>query len=317
MAMHDYWRYLPAFIKTAEAGSFVGAGRQMGLTASAVGKAVAALEAELAVPLLVRSTRAMRLTPEGQDFYQRCRQAADVLAEAHDDATARSDSARGRLRVNIHSNLGRIRVLPALSGFLQRYPGITLDVSLTSAALDLLNHEVDVVVRILQPPDSTVIGRHIGNLQFVTCASPLYLRRNGKPEHPADLGAHNCLRYVLPERALYDQWHFERDGEQLDIKVSGNLCIDDGHSLADNAVNGLGVVHLINTTVEGHIAAGRLAPLLTDWHAPGPPIYVMYRRSARQPAKLTAFVEWITQLFAAEAPTRPAAGRTRRVRGRA
>ncbi|HVL55746.1 MAG TPA: substrate binding domain-containing protein [Burkholderiaceae bacterium] len=206
--------------------------------------------------------------------------------------------------MNIHTNIGRARIVPALPTFLARHPQLQVDVEMTSGALSVVEHGVDLVVRILDPPDSSLVARRIGGTRFVTCASPEYLRRHGVPAEPSELSRHNCLLYILPEGKPYDVWRFQRGTEVQTVAPAGNLRLNDGHALADVAARGGGIVHLLHVTVERRIADGTLRAVLGDWHAQGPPIYVLYPKTRYPSPKVRAFTEFVSELFAEPPPAR-------------
>jgi LysR family transcriptional regulator for bpeEF and oprC len=298
----DRLRGVIAFLRTVENRSFVEAAKVLGLTPSAVSKAVVDLESMLGAQLQIRSTRRLTVTEEGVQFYRSCRDAVVALDEAEREVTAASADPRGTLRVNVHTNIGRSRLVPALAGFLARYPRVRLDVSMTSGPLNLIEEGVDVVIRILQPPPSDLVGKQIGRTRFITCASPVYLKARGVPTHPRHLREHVCLLYTLPEGKPYDVWTFKRRGRTEALSIDGPLRLNDGHALADTAIAGAGIVHLIEFTVERHLASGMLVPILEGWHAEGPPIYMLYAKSRHLPAKVRAFAAYAAGLFESVVP---------------
>src|SRR4051812_10272282 len=181
---------------TVETGSFAAAARRLGVTPSAVSRRVALLESELGVQLLARTTRSLRLTEDGLAFHERCTRILDELKEARDAIARVRGKPAGLLRVDAPIALGRSVLAPKLPAFLERYPEIRLDLTLRDQLVDPTAEGLDVLVRIGLPRDSTLISRRLGESRLLTCASPAYLRKHGKPRHPRDLAHHQCLGFL-------------------------------------------------------------------------------------------------------------------------
>lgn len=293
-------RSIGVFVRVVEAGSFAAAANVLALTPSAVSKAIAALERSLNVRLLARSARGVMLTDEGARFHARCRTIVAELAAAEREAGGARGVPRGLLRVALHLSPARARILPNLPRFLQGHPELRLDVTLQAGATSLDAKNIDVGVFVGDPPaDSNLIARRIADRHFLTCAARGYLQRHGVPRTPEDLKDHNCLIHMPPTGRPQDLWTFEKDKQTLQVKVQGNLCINDGLALAQAGLAGHGIFHFTNINIDPLVAAsgGDLVPLLTDWYSEAPPVQVMYARGRGASPKVRAFVDFVTALF--------------------
>jgi len=246
-----------AFVRAVEAGSFALAGQRLGLTGSAVSKRVAALEARLGLTLLHRTTRSLSLTPDGQAFYER---SARVLADLEDAELAMAHlhaSPRGRLRLDLPVAFGRMHVLPALPEFLARFPELTVDATLNDRFIDPVEEGVDLLIRIGELKDSSLIAKRLAPSRAVLCAAPAYLERRGEPSTVADLAAHNCLAFTYAGQP--HDWRFlDESGREVRVDVSGNLRLNNGEGLREAALAGLGIVLLHTHIVGEDLKAGRL-----------------------------------------------------------
>jgi LysR family transcriptional regulator for bpeEF and oprC len=293
-------RSIGVFVRVVETGSFAAAANVLALTPSAVSKAIAALERSLNVRLLARSARGVRLTDEGARFHSRCRTIVAELAAAEREASGARAVPRGLLRVALHLSPARARILPNLPRFLQSHPDLRLDVTLQAGATSLDAKDIDVGVFVGDPPpDSNLVARRIADRHFLTCASRSYLERHGTPHTPDDLKNHNCLIHMPPTGRPQNLWTFENGETTLEVKVHGNLCINDGLALAQAGMAGHGILHFTNINIDPLLTAngGELVPLLTDWYSEAPPVQVMYARGRGASAKVRAFVDFVTALF--------------------
>ncbi|MEE3098645.1 MAG: LysR substrate-binding domain-containing protein [Pseudomonadota bacterium] len=284
------------FAEAVARGGFSAAGRALGVSPSGVSRAGARLEARLGVRLLLRTTRAMTLTAEGEAYH---RAALRILADLEETERQLAEQARprGRLRVTASISLGRARILPILPEFLDRYPGITLDLNLGDAVLDLAAGQADVAIRVGALPDSGLTARRLGASGRCVAASPAYLARAGVPSRPEDLLAHNCLRYNRD--APGQGWPFRRDGAAFSVPVRGNIEANSGATLAQLAREGAGVVRLGRFSLADDLASGRLVELLADFDAGDrEPFHAVFVGGAKTPARIRAFVDFVVEKFA-------------------
>jgi DNA-binding transcriptional LysR family regulator len=288
---------IEVLIRAADAGSFAKAAQLMGLTGSAVSRAIAELEAELCVVLFYRTTRSLRLTEEGEELYRRGSEILEKLAGIDSLAPRNPGRLSGILRVGLSVPLSRHIIMPALPGFMRQHPGLRLHCLVLTQPKEMHAQGVDVLLRVGELPDAELIARKLATLRFLPCASPEYLKSAGPLRNPGDLLRHRCLVHQPPhETKPFDRWTFEKGGVRKVVQVTPALFTNDREGMITAAVNGAGVVRIgmFDPTL---IASGRLQRVLLDWPCVGGnDIYALYRRSARGSPKVTAFVA-----FAAEA----------------
>ena len=284
---------MEVFAAVIERGSFSAAGRLLGLTPSAVSRIVARIEARLGVRLVVRTTRALALTPEGEAYL---RAAQRILKDLDESERAVADQAapRGRLRVSATLAHGRLFIVPLLRGFLERYPDILVDISLTDATIDLVEERADVAIRIGPLSDSNLVARRLGDSGRSIVAAPAYLDRHGIPLEPEDLLRHNCIAFNF--RRVEPAWPFRRDGQVFDLAVSGNVEANNGETVAQLAREGIGIARVGSFHVAEDIAAGRLISLL-DAYNPGDrePIHALFVGGTIMPARVRVFIDYLAE----------------------
>ena len=279
------------FVTAAEANSFRVAARKLGLTPSAVSKAITRLETRLGMRLLNRSSRSVSLTEEGETFLRGCQKAIFNLRAAEEQVVQAQRAPRGRLTVSLPLILGKLVVLPALKGFCERYPALSVHASLTDRVLSLADENVDAAVRVGALEDSRLSVRKLGEVRWLTVAAPAYLAQRGVPRTPGELAAHNCLKFVLPNGTA-QEWQFAAAGaEPAIVKTDGSLFCDHGEALIDAACTGIGVFQAHDYAVAGALAAGRLVEVLADYSTPGPPISLLVAPGKRRSPKVRAFAE--------------------------
>ncbi len=252
------------FLSVAEQQSFVGAARQLGLSAASVTRTIAALEARLGVQLLVRTTRQVSLTSAGAAYAARVAPLSDGLAVAADETREAQGITSGRLRISAPLSLG-VKVLPAvLSQFGALHPQIHVDVSLSDRFVDIVEEGFDLAIRISGPPsDKSTIWRKIFKIPRLLVATPDYLRARGTPQQPEDLADHDCLGY---RDDLRDEvWQLSNGKRQRSQKAAGRLSTNNGDLLAGLVLNGEGIALLPRFIVDADLGAGRLVEVLPDW----------------------------------------------------
>lgn len=293
LAGSDRARSLELFAAVAGEGSFSAAGRKLGLTPSAVGRAIDRIEARLGVRLLLRTTRALTLTAEGQSYLSAARRILSDLDDA-EQAIADQGAPRGRLRVSAALSHGRLCVVPLLGEFAQRYPHILVDISLTDTVVDIAGGQADVGVRFGPLADSPLTARKLGTTRRVIVASPDYLARHGTPQVPEDLHGHNCLNFNF--RRAEPTWPFRRDGGDYALCVKGSIEANNGETLGQLAAAGVGITRVGAFSVADEIAAGRLVPLLEAFN-PGDieVIHAVFVGGANMPARVRAFVDFLAE----------------------
>jgi len=295
----DRFVAMAVFAQVVDSGGFTRAAEVLRMPKATVTTLVQNLEAHLGVKLLNRTTRRVEVTPDGAAYYERCtRILADVQETESALSTARA-SPQGRLRVDVSVAFGRRVLMPALPEFLELYPGIRIEVGCTDRPVDLLEEGVDCVVRAGELPDSSLVAKRIGLLDFVCCAAPSYLARHGVPEHPRDLTRHRVVNFFSPRTGKMMPWDFTRAGERVEIMLEGPVATNDSEAYLAAGLAGLGIVQLTHGMVSQHVAEGRFVQVLREWTIDPLPLYAMYPRNRHLSAKVRVFVEWVAELVAA------------------
>ncbi|MFC5509385.1 LysR family transcriptional regulator [Bosea massiliensis] len=291
---------LSMFAAVVEQGSFSAAGRLLGLSPSAVSRTIDRIEARLGVRLLLRSTRALSITAEGQAYLQAARR---ILADLYDAEQQIADQGapRGRLRVSAALSHGRLCIVPLLRDFAALYPHILVDIALTDTVIDVAAGQADVAVRFGILADSTLTARKLGETRRLIVASPDYLARFGAPQTPEDLHRHNCLNFNF--RRAEPVWPFLRDGREFALTVKGNIEANNGETLGQLAAIGVGIARVGAFSVAQEIAEGRLVPILEAFN-PGDVeiIHAVFVGGATTPARIRVFVDFLAARLSRSMP---------------
>jgi DNA-binding transcriptional LysR family regulator len=282
------------FTEVVESGSFSAAGRRLGLAASSVARAIGALENQLGVRLLNRTTRKLGLTEAGRLYHERSRRILAEVDEARLSVTQLEAAPRGTLRLNVPVVFGRLHIAPALPDFLALHPALRVDLAVTDAFVDLVEEGVDLAIRIGELEDSSLIARRLAPNRRVLCASPAYLDRHGIPTSPHDLSEHNCLMYKQQNRSV---WRLRDDARIHEIRVSGPLLANNADVLHTAALGGVGLTILPIWLVGRDIQRGALKIVLADYQvSPGAldtNIYAVFPHSRHLSAKVRAFIDFM------------------------
>ncbi|WP_029554927.1 LysR family transcriptional regulator [Xanthobacter sp. 91] len=289
---------MAAFLKVACAGSLSGAARELGLTPSAVSRILARIEARLGVRLMVRTTRQLRLTAEGEAY---ARAARRILADIDETEAALADRAnpRGRIRVSASMAHGRLVIVPLLGEFVARYPDIEVEMELSDEIADVLGGRVDVAIRFGPLADSPLTARRLGETGRTVIAAPAYLARHGTPRVPADLAHHNCLDFSF--RRIEPGWPFREDGRDYMLEVKGNITANNGETLVQLAAQGVGITrvgnfHIDEANARGEFACGALVPLLEAFNPQDKEsIHAVFVGGANTPARVRVFVDFLAE----------------------
>lgn len=308
----QHLRHLPAFVEAADRGSFVAAGDALGLTGSAVSKAVALLEAELGVPLFQRSTRGIALTGDGRRFLVHCRQALALLDEAREQASVARREVRGVLRVLMHPMPGRARVAGALHTLLERHPELDVQLIFYEGYPGLQASAADVALVIGDPeldraatgPQANLVVLPLANNPQWLCASPAYLGRHGEPGEPEALLQHRCIAIVAPSGEPMAQWRLAGPERSCVVDLRPHLAFNDGHACRAAAVAGAGIVRLPQMALQEHVERGELRRVLPDWYSAASSLSLVFTAGSRRVPRVRVFVDWMRQLFADLSPDR-------------
>jgi DNA-binding transcriptional LysR family regulator len=284
---------MEAFAAVVREGSLSAAARLLALTPSAVSRIISRIESRLGVRLVVRTTRSITLTPEGEAYHRAALRILSDMTEA-EDAIADQASPRGRLRISAALAHGRLQIVPLLKEFSTIYPGILVDISLSDALADILGGRADVAIRFGPLPDSVLTARRLGETGRTIVASPDYLARAGIPQVPEHLTAHNCLNFNF--RRIEPGWPFRKDGRDYALAVHGTIEANNGETLVQLACEGAGIARVGSFHVTDEIASGRLVPLLEPFN-PGDreAIHAVFVGGNTVPARLRVFVDFLVE----------------------
>lgn len=283
---------MEVFTRVIATGSFSAAARQLGQTPSAVSRAVTRLEDRLRVRLLVRSTRSLTPTAEGEAYLAEARVLLDQLEDMESRIGQRARTPRGLLRVSATVGFGAMVVVPLVPGFLEAYPQVELDLTLSAAVVDLWQERTNIALRSGRLKSSALKARRLATMRRVVVASPDYLARRGIPRVPADLEGHACLRYnfMAPEWPFHDP----RTGERILQPVRGPLAASDGTILRQACLAGLGLMWSGDAVIAGDIAEGRLGEVLPDFADPeAETIHAVFAGHPHLATRIRAYVDYL------------------------
>ncbi|MFI0472483.1 LysR family transcriptional regulator [Halomonas sp. HMF6819] len=287
---------LKMFIAVAKANNFRAAADQLGMTRSAVSQGVQKLESTLGRPLFNRTTRSVRLTEEGARLYREIEGPLEEIASALDVALDSPESPQGTLKVTATSIAERFLSGPLIADFIERYPGITLDIVVSDEAFDIVTAGFDAGIRLGEVIEQDMIAIPLtGKQRQVAVASPDYLARHGSPAHPGELIRHRCIGWrLLPETAPY-RWEFERDGSAFDVAVNPQVTTNDMLLMIRTALAGGGITFGMEETFLPYIEQGQLVPILNEWLAPFTGFYLYYPSRRTVTPRLRALIDHIKQ----------------------
>jgi DNA-binding transcriptional LysR family regulator len=295
----DQLNAMRAFVRVVEVGTFTRAAELLDLPKPTVTKLIQQLEGHLHAQLLNRTTRRVTVTMDGAAYYER---ALRVLGEIDElDQSMASSQARpsGRLRIDVSASFATDIILPALPGFLARYPEIQIDIGLSDRPADLIGENLDLAIRAGAIEDQSLIARRIGEMMLITCATPDYLAKHGTPQHPRDLeDGHLAIGYRRAGTSRIMPFTFASPKETIEIQGDYVVSLNDGTGYVAAGLAGLGVMQVPTFMAMAHIASGRLVPILTDWCTKPKPLHIIYPPNRHLSNKVRVFVDWLAELFA-------------------
>ncbi|MEO5375687.1 MAG: LysR family transcriptional regulator [Alphaproteobacteria bacterium] len=286
------------FVAIVENNSFAAAADSLGMSRGMVSKHLAELEQRIGGRLLNRTTRRIALTEVGRRFHEDCSAILTQMEEAEHRAAQLHVRPRGTLKVNAPYSFGVAHIGPAIPAYLDRFPDVTVDLTLNDRFVDLLDEGVDVAVRIGQLGDSTLIARRLAETALVCCAAPAYLEQHPLIATPADLTDHNCLCYTYANEGQVWRFHGP-DGEPHAVRVRGNLHANNGDVLLAAALQGLGVALSPAFIAAPHLDAGRLRAVMPGVTGLPLAIHALFPQGRQVSAKVRTFVDFLAERFAA------------------
>ncbi|CAB3654600.1 D-malate degradation protein R [Achromobacter denitrificans] len=290
----DHLTALKVFRQVVEQGGFAAASRHMGLSPAAVSKNVAELEAHLAARLLNRTTRRMSLTEAGTRYYEQVCRILDDLREAEMSLGPMQQAPTGTLRVSAPMSLSLTRLSAAVPRFLERYPGLSLDLNLEDRRVDIVKEGYDLAIRGSDKlEDSSLVARRLMTLEHVLCAAPAYFRRHGVPAEPAALRGMECVRFTLSGHA--DEWILQREGQVQRVPARGRYKVSSSLAVCDALRAGFGVSLVPRAYVQRDLDSGALQAALSDWTPVETYVYAVYPSRRHMVAKVRAFVDFLLE----------------------
>jgi DNA-binding transcriptional LysR family regulator len=282
---------LNAFVRAAEARSFTVAGRQLGVSSSAIGKAVARMEERLGVRLLHRSTRSITLTAEGALFLERCRRIFSEIESAELELSQTHEAPRGALRVALP--LVGMLMMPTLVAFMRAYPEVTLDLDFSDRVVDVIEEGFDAVVRFAEVGDSRLMSRALGTYRRRLVAAPAYLAARGVPLTPDDLKAHACLHHKFPTNGKFERWPLRPEHAGIESELPRTAVASTLEPLIFMAEQGMGIAYLPDFAIGRQLREGVLIIVLDDYTDRSGPLRILWPSSRHLSPKLRAFVDFL------------------------
>lgn len=288
----DRLRSMQYFIRAVELGSLSAAARDQGTTQPTVSKALAALEQELGVRLLERSTTGLSLTDQGQRFYARARQVVEEFNDAVSDAQGRTGQATGLLRLNAPVALGQLHLTALVHEFLARYPDIEIELILNDRFVDLVEEGVDVALRLGGELPPNAVARRIGVSPRLLVAAPGYLDKHDLPRHPLDLARHNYVRFAwLPSG---DEVELHNAGARVSVKTKGRFRVNNALSIREALAMGAGIGLCPAWLVDDLLKGGQLVHVLPEWTGGAQELFLMYPSRRYQPLRAKLFIDFVS-----------------------
>ena len=290
----DLMSAMATFVRAVDAGSLSAAARSLPSSLTSVSRQIAAVEQHFSTRLLLRTTRRLALTDEGRILYERAKAILGEMKEIEAALSHDRHQPSGRIRVSAPSLMGRLVIAPLLAEFLRRYPALSVDLLLVDRAVDMVEEDIHLAIRVGRLRDSQLVARKLADLRMIVCASPAYLARRGTPGMPDDLARHDCL--VFSDTPGSAEWRFAGDGKAgRKIRISGRLWMNSLDALAGAAKEGAGIVRVPSWQVEADLAAGRLVRLLANDEPAPTPLHLMFQPSRLASPKIKAFVDYLVE----------------------
>lgn len=289
----DQLNGLLALKAVAEAQNFTAAARLFGVSPSAISQTIKQLEQRVGVALLSRTTRSTSLTEAGERFLGQAGPALDQILAALEEAGSYAQKPSGLLRLNLPRQIYRFYMAPLIASFMRKHPEITVELFFEDQQSDVFAKGFDAGIRLSDILAKDVVALKLfGPIRFVTAASPSYLDRAGRPNHPQDLLAHNCICPRLGS-GPYERWEFEHEGKEFQVQVKGTLIINDSLLLVHAAIDGAGIVYTTESAIEDMVRSGELEIVLSNYACASDGFYLYYPKRSQVLPKLRAFLEHI------------------------
>ncbi|WP_114765393.1 LysR family transcriptional regulator [Vibrio rhodolitus] len=287
-----------SFVLIAKLGNFTKAAEALEVSRSHVSRQISALEKQMGVTLLTRTTRTLRLTQAGTRFFNQCESALQLIDQAVIAAVDDTKKVQGLIRVNcVGGYLGEELVAQAISEFMQLYPQVTVDLDFSSPRIDLIEDQFDVAFRMGELEDAGFIAKRLMTIDMVTLASPDYIKRFGNPEHPKELSNHRALTGSVTKWSFI---HASESSKHYDIHVKGKFTCKNGRALIKASLLGNGLIRVPKVYCETEINSGVLMTVMPQWRIPSVPFSLIFHKDRYQPKRLRVFVDFVTAWFEAK-----------------
>jgi LysR family transcriptional regulator for bpeEF and oprC len=293
----DQLACMRTFARVAQMKSFTRAADALDLSRAVVSTQVAELERHLGARLFHRTTRRVSLTAEGTEYLERCTRILAELAAADEALHRNRERPQGRLRVDVPAAFGRHLLTPALPRFAERYPDLALEIQYNDRVVDLVEEQLDVVVRVGPVTQANLIARRVCRLRHLTCAAPEYLAKHGTPQAPDDLRRHRLIGHLSDRNRRPRKWYFQRGTSRQQLSLPCAVSFNTMEPTIMTAIAGGGIVQASDVMVAKAISTGQLEIVLHEWSAEGPPISIVYPASLRNAPKVKVFADFASELL--------------------
>lgn len=293
----DRVQAMQVFLRVVESRSFVRAAETLGLPASSVTGIIKRLEKHLQIRLLNRSTRNLSLTPEGERYLYRCREILDLIDDTESSLHGSAERPQGRLRVDMPGGIAHALILPQLEHFRRRYPDIYLMIGVNDRQVDLIQEGVDCVIRTGSLHNSTLVARGLGELRWITCASPSYLDEKGIPKGLEDLQLHRAIHYFSSTTRRGSELHFSEDGDTVTVPVPGTVAVNETGLYIKLGLQGCGLMQLAEILVADQLRTGELVEVMADRRPAPVTVSLLYPHHRFLSPVMRAFADWTAELF--------------------
>lgn len=294
----DRLKTMESFVRVVKAGSFAGAGTQLGVSRAIISKHLQDLEDYLGARLFHRTTRRLSLTEIGLEYYGFCTRILDEMESEREDVTQLQREPRGTIKLMAPKSFGNLHIGPAIADFIGRYPEVHVSMLLSDDSLnsyDLVDNGIDLAIRLSPVTESSAVARRIGMLRWVLCSSPKYLKAHGTPRHPDDLARHNCLVHL--KSSPDSVWRFKGPRGEATIKVAGSLSANSSLALRAGVKSGLGIALLPAYCIGPDLKSGNLIEVMTGYHLPERPVFALYPHRRHLPHKVRLLIDFLAERF--------------------
>ena len=289
---------LTVLVAVVEAGTIARAAEALGLSPSGVSRALSRLEHRVGARLLARTTRSLSLTDEGRRFYEHVGPHLAGIEEAAIAASGSANKVLGRLRVNVDPYFARIVLSAHLAAFLTRYPEVSVELIMRDAVGDLVADGFDLALRFGEPPVGSFVARKLVETRVLTVASPAYIKTHGRPRHPKDVEACDCIDFYDAANARPYDWEVRRRKEVIPLRVKGRLLVSDSGTLIGACEAGAGIAQILELGCKHLLDNGRLVELFPEWSDERFPLYAIYPSRLHRAAKVRVFIEFCMEVMA-------------------